>query len=76
MEFTHDNIEGLLDEVRPFLMADGGDVELVEIDGTIVKIRLQGACQTCANQITTLKAGIEKKLVDSIPEITEVRQVL
>ena len=76
MEFTHDNIEKLLDEVRPYLLADGGDVELVETEGAVVKIRLRGACESCPNQIITLKSGIEKKLIDTIPEIEEVRLVL
>ncbi|XTZ20966.1 MAG: NifU family protein, partial [cyanobacterium endosymbiont of Rhopalodia fuxianensis] len=44
MALTRDNVEQVLDEMRPYLMADGGNVELVEIDGPIVKLRLQGAC--------------------------------
>ena len=44
---TLDNVERVLDELRPYLMADGGNVEIVEIDGPIVKVRLQGACGSC-----------------------------
>ena len=44
MALTHENVEKVLDELRPFLMADGGNVEVVELDGPIVKVRLQGAC--------------------------------
>ena len=44
---TLENVERTLDELRPFLMADGGNVEVVEIDGPIVKVRLQGACGSC-----------------------------
>ena len=44
MALTLENVEKVLDELRPFLMADGGNVEVVELDGPIVKVRLQGAC--------------------------------
>ena len=70
------NVETVLDELRPYLMADGGNVELVEIDGPIVKLRLQGACGSCPSSAMTLKMGIERKLRESIPEIAEVEQVL
>jgi Fe-S cluster biogenesis protein NfuA len=65
-----------LDELRPYLMADGGNVELVDIEGPVVKLRLQGACGSCPSSTMTLKMGIERKLRDSIPEISEVEQVL
>jgi Fe-S cluster biogenesis protein NfuA len=57
-------------------MSDGGNVELVELDGPIVKLRLQGACGSCPSSAMTLKMGIERKLRESIPEIVEVEQVL
>jgi Fe-S cluster biogenesis protein NfuA len=69
------NVETVLDTLRPYLMADGGNVELVEIDGPIVKLRLQGACGSCPSSTMTLKMGIERKLCDSIPEISGVEQV-
>jgi Fe-S cluster biogenesis protein NfuA len=69
------NVESVLDTLRPYLMADGGNVELVEIDGPIVKLRLQGACGSCPSSTMTLKMGIERKLCDSIPEISGVEQV-
>ena len=47
MALTLENVEKVLDELRPFLMADGGNVEVVELDGPIVKVRLQGACGSC-----------------------------
>jgi len=47
LTLTPDNVEQVLDEMRPYLMADGGNVELVEIDGPVVKLRLQGACGSC-----------------------------
>lgn len=76
MELTLDNVETVLDELRPYLMADGGNVEVVELDGPIVKLRLQGACGSCPSSTMTLKMGIERKLREMIPEIAEVEQVL
>ena len=76
MALTFDNVEKVLDELRPFLMADGGNVEVVEIDGPIVKVRLQGACGSCPSSTMTLKMGIERKMRESIPEVSEVVQVL
>ena len=76
MALTEDNVEKVLDELRPFLMADGGNVEVVELDGPIVKVRLQGACGSCPSSTMTLKMGIERKLRESIPEVSEVVQVL
>ena len=73
---TTENVENVLDELRPFLMADGGNVEIAEIDGTIVKVRLQGACGSCPSSTMTLKMGIERKLREMIPEVSEVIQVL
>ena len=76
MALTLENVEKVLDELRPFLMADGGNVEVVELDGPIVKVRLQGACGSCPSSTMTLKMGIERKLRESIPEVSEVVQVL
>ena len=76
MALTLENVEKVLDELRPFLMADGGNVEVVELDGPIVKVRLQGACGSCPSSTMTLKIGIERKMRESIPEVSEVVQVL
>ena len=76
MVLTHENVDKVLDELRPFLMADGGNVEIVEIDGPVVKVRLQGACGSCPSSTMTLKMGIERKLKEMIPEVSEVIQVL
>lgn len=76
LALTQENVETVLDELRPYLMADGGNVELVEIDGPIVKVRLQGACGSCPSSAMTLKMGIERKLRQMIPEIAEIEQVL
>jgi Fe-S cluster biogenesis protein NfuA len=76
LALTNENVETVLDELRPYLMADGGNVELVEIDGPIVNLRLQGACGSCPSSSMTLKMGIERKLRESIPEISEVIAVM
>jgi Fe-S cluster biogenesis protein NfuA len=74
LTLTPDNVEKVLDEMRPYLMSDGGNVELVEIDGPVVKVRLQGACGSCPSSTMTLKMGIERRLREMIPEIAEVEQ--
>lgn len=76
MELTTENVETVLDTLRPYLMSDGGNVELIELDGPIVRLRLQGACGSCPSSTMTLKMGIERKLRESIPEIAEVEQVM
>jgi Fe-S cluster biogenesis protein NfuA len=76
LTLTPENVETVLDEMRPYLMADGGNVELVEIDGPIVRLRLQGACGSCPSSTMTLKMGIERRLREIIPEIDEVEQAL
>ncbi len=68
-------VQDVLDQIRPGLQADGGDVELVAVedDGT-VKVRLTGACAGCPMSTMTLKNGIERALKDHIPEVKEVVQ--
>ncbi|CAG9467527.1 unnamed protein product [Pedinophyceae sp. YPF-701] len=75
LELTEENVEQVLDDVRPYLMADGGNVELVEIDGLVVKLQLQGACGSCPSSTTTMQMGIERRLKEVIPEIMEVVQI-
>jgi Fe-S cluster biogenesis protein NfuA len=75
-ELTGDNVEKVLDEVRPYLISDGGNVELVEIDGLVVKLRLQGACGSCPSSTVTMRMGIERRLMEKIPEIQEVQQII
>lgn len=71
-----DKVEKVLDEVRPGLQADGGDVELIDVteDG-IVKVKLTGACAGCPMSTLTLKMAIEKRLKEKIPEVKAVEQV-
>jgi len=67
-----EKVREALDKIRPMLQADGGDVELVDVEGGVVKVRLQGACAGCPMSQMTLKNGIEKILKKEIPEITSV----
>lgn len=76
LALTRENVELVLDEMRPFLQADGGNVQLAEIDGPVVKLELVGACGTCPSSSMTMKMGLERKLKERIPEIAEVIQTL
>jgi Fe-S cluster biogenesis protein NfuA len=76
LPLTAENVEKVLDDVRPSLMADGGNVALHEIDGLVVVLKLQGACGSCPSSTMTLKMGIETRLRDKIPDILEVDQIL
>lgn len=71
-----DQVQVILEKLRPYMQLDGGDVELIGIDNGIVKVRLLGACGTCPSSMVTLKAGIELALMEAIPEIKEVQQVI
>lgn len=67
-----DLVEKALAKVRPMLERDGGSVELVEIEGTVVKVRLTGACRGCPMSQMTLKAGVERIIKQEVPAVTEV----
>ncbi|RMH02944.1 MAG: NifU family protein [Aquificota bacterium] len=73
---TREEIEAVLDEIRPALRFDGGDIELVDIteDGTVL-VRLMGACSGCGMSVLTLKAGVERAIKNRFPEIKEVKDV-
>jgi len=74
---NRDEVQKVLDRVRPMLQADGGDVELVDVDEETgqVKVRLTGACGGCPMSQLTLKMGIESELKKQIPEVKEVVSV-
>ena len=80
MELTDGNVINVLTELLPYIEADGGWLEFVEIDymeeGAFVKVRLGGACSTCAMSSITLKQGIEARLKQEFPELQGVIQVL
>ena len=67
-----DKVEELLDKIRPVLVRDGGNVELVEVTDGTVKVKLVGACAGCPMSTMTLKNGIERILKQEIPEVKEV----
>ena len=79
LELTELNVNNVLNEIRPYIEADGGYLEFVAIDylkeGPIVMVKLLGACSTCAMSSLTLKQGIETHLQAQWPEISQVIQV-
>lgn len=70
-----EKVEEVLGKLRPVLQNDGGDVELVDVEDGIVKVRLVGACAGCPMSTMTLKRGIEAKLMEEIPEVKGVESV-
>ncbi len=71
-----EKVQEVLNMVRPALQADGGDVELVDVsDDGVVSVKLTGACGSCPMSTMTLKMGIEKTLMEQLPEVKEVVQV-
>lgn len=67
-----EKIEKALARIRPMLQRDGGDVELAGIEGSVVKVRLTGACHGCPMSQMTLKAGVERIVKQEVPEVTDV----
>ncbi len=74
-EDMHAQVQEVLEKLRPFLLRDGGDVELVDVEDGIVKVRLMGACGSCPSSTITLKAGIERALLEEVPGVVELEQV-
>ncbi|TBR21425.1 MAG: NifU family protein [Candidatus Nitrosotenuis sp.] len=72
---VRDQVEEVLESIRPALMADGGNVELVDVQDGVVSVRLMGACGACPSSTYTLKLGIERALVEKVEGITAVEQV-
>jgi Fe-S cluster biogenesis protein NfuA len=72
---VNDKIRAAIDQIRPALQADGGDVELVDVKDGIVKVKLTGACGGCPMATMTLKKGIERVLKQQVPEVKEVVSV-
>ena len=75
LELNLENVESVLDTMRPYLMADGGNVAVTSIDDGIVKLELQGACGSCPSSTMTMKMGLERGLLERIPGIVSVEQV-
>ncbi|MEA1873062.1 MAG: NifU family protein [Bacteroidota bacterium] len=73
MEEIKKRIAKSIEEVRPYLQADGGDISLVNVtDDFVVEVKLLGACGSCPFSIQTLKLGVEEKLKQDVPEVKEV----
>ena len=71
-----ERVEKVLDEIRPALQMDGGDVELVDVEESgVVKVKLMGNCGSCPSSTMTLKMGIEMAIMENIPEVVSVEQV-
>jgi Fe-S cluster biogenesis protein NfuA len=68
----HARVEQALDTIRPYIQADGGDIELVDIVDGIVQIRLAGSCVGCMYSMMTLQAGVERMLKEKVPEVKAV----
>lgn len=72
---TRERVETVLGRVRPFLQADGGDIELVDVDGNSARVRLTGMCAGCPSAHMTLYVGVETALREEIPEFETLRVV-
>ncbi len=71
-----EKVAAVIDEIRPNLQADGGDISLVEVtDDGVVKVQLQGACRGCPGAAMTLKNGVERLLKQRVPEVVRVESV-
>lgn len=76
MSEIHDKVQKVIEEIRPMLQADGGDIELVEVlDSGVVQVKLKGACHGCPGAMYTLKNGVEQRLKQFVPEVTSVEAV-
>lgn len=74
-ETLKDKVNSALDKIRPYLQADGGDIQLVDVVDGVVKVKLRGACAGCPGATMTLKMGVERTLKEQIPEIKYVEAV-
>ena len=74
-ETVLNNIEIALEEIRPFLKNDGGDISLISVDNDVVKVKFEGACSTCTVNQMTLKSGVEMIIKKHVPEIQKVVSV-
>ena len=76
MTDLRERVQVVIDQIRPMLQADGGDIELVDVqDDGIVKVQLKGACHGCPGALYTLKNGVEQRLKQIVPEVQSVEAV-
>lgn len=69
---TREKVEAVLNELRPALQFDGGDIELLGIEDNVVKVRLVGSCRGCPSSMMTLQYGVERAIIEAVPEISRV----
>jgi Fe-S cluster biogenesis protein NfuA len=74
-EMLKEKVKKAIEEIRPNLQADGGDIELVDVEGGVVKVKLKGACAGCPMSTMTVKWGVENFLKKKIPEVAKVETV-
>jgi Fe-S cluster biogenesis protein NfuA len=75
IESIENRVKKALEEIKPQIQADGGDIELVAVENLTVKVRLTGACAGCPMSAITLKQGVEKLIKERVPEIVKVEAV-
>jgi len=71
----NEKVTAVIDEIRPLLQADGGDIELVSVEEGVVKVKLRGACACCPGAAQTLKLAVERRIKERVPEIVKVENV-
>lgn len=71
-ESIRERVEPIIARLRPYLQADGGDIELVDVEEAVVYVRLRGACCGCPSSIYTLKMGVEARIIEEVPEVRSV----
>lgn len=76
VEKITEKVKKIIDNIRPNLQVEGGDIELVGVDKGIVKVRLKGACAGCPMSTMTIKMGVESELKRQVPEVIKVETVL
>ncbi|XAR58359.1 hypothetical protein NMG60_11013731 [Bertholletia excelsa] len=75
-ELTHENVDMVLEDVRPYLIADGGNVDVVSVEDGVISLQLQGACGSCPSSTTTMKMGIERVLKEKFGDaVKDIRQI-
>jgi Fe-S cluster biogenesis protein NfuA len=76
MSNLSERVEGALEQIRPFLRADQGDITLVEVtDALVARVELHGACKDCSMSFMTMKTGVEESIKKAVPEIKSVEAI-
>ena len=70
-----ERVKAVIEEIRPYIQMDGGDLEFVSLEGNVVNVRLKGACAGCPGARMTLKMGVEERIREAVPEIEAVEAV-